>query len=519
MKKHNTIKVVLITILVLMLLTWILPAAYYSSGYVDQGRVQMGLFDLISYPITAISYFGYIAVFALVVGAFYGVLNKIDAYRSILDKLSNKFAQKGKLFLAIVVVLIAVLTSFAGLQIGLFVFFPMLVSIILLMGYDKMTAALTLVGSTMIGIMGSTFAYGNTSIIISTLKTNIASHLLTKIIILVVGLAILMYFTFKRLGGNTKKVVKKVEVKKVETKPEVKVVSKTVTKTNAKKASKKKSKSSRNTRAAVKEDDMIMAKADNDVSNYVPAAVEGPSHNAVPLVIFLIAIFVILVLSFIQWSNAFKITAFENATTAVTGFKIFGFALFGKLLGTVSAFGSWTLTSISTVLIFSTLLLALIYKVKLDDMFDGVAEGAKKAIKPAILIVLIYTCLVIVTYHPFQLVIYKALLGLTKGFNVFTGSIVAILASVFNADPAYAFQSVLPYLASIYTKTATYPVIAIVFQSIYGLTMLVAPTSVVLMCVLSYLDISYKDWLKNIWKLVVLLLIILLIIFAILMAI
>lgn len=262
-----------------------------------------------------------------------------------------------------------------------------------------------------------------------------------------------------------------------------------------------------------------MAKADNDVSNYVPAAVEGPSHNAVPLVIFLIAIFVILVLSFIQWSNAFKITAFENATTAVTGFKIFGFALFGKLLGTVSAFGSWTLTSISTVLIFSTLLLALIYKVKLDDMFDGVAEGAKKAIKPAILIVLIYTCLVIVTYHPFQLVIYKALLGLTKGFNVFTGSIVAILASVFNADPAYAFQSVLPYLASIYTKTATYPVIAIVFQSIYGLTMLVAPTSVVLMCVLSYLDISYKDWLKNIWKLVVLLLIILLIIFAILMAI
>ena len=46
MKKHNTFKVVLITLLVLMLLTWILPAAYYSGSYVDQGRVQMGLFDL-----------------------------------------------------------------------------------------------------------------------------------------------------------------------------------------------------------------------------------------------------------------------------------------------------------------------------------------------------------------------------------------------------------------------------------------------------------------------------------------
>ena len=42
MKKHNTFKVVLITLLVLMLLTWILPAAYYSGSYVDQGRVQMG---------------------------------------------------------------------------------------------------------------------------------------------------------------------------------------------------------------------------------------------------------------------------------------------------------------------------------------------------------------------------------------------------------------------------------------------------------------------------------------------
>ena len=91
MKKHNTFKVVLITILVFMLLTWILPAAYYSNGYVDQGRVQMGIFDLFNYPITALSYFGYIAIFVLVVGGLYGVLNKISAYRVILDKIVSKF--------------------------------------------------------------------------------------------------------------------------------------------------------------------------------------------------------------------------------------------------------------------------------------------------------------------------------------------------------------------------------------------------------------------------------------------
>ena len=62
MKKHNIIKVVLVTILILWILTWILPAAYYSSEYVDQGRTQMGLFNLFSYPITSLSYFGYVTI-------------------------------------------------------------------------------------------------------------------------------------------------------------------------------------------------------------------------------------------------------------------------------------------------------------------------------------------------------------------------------------------------------------------------------------------------------------------------
>ncbi|MBR2247757.1 MAG: hypothetical protein IJ880_12190, partial [Bacilli bacterium] len=43
--------------------------------------------------------------------------------------------------------------------------------------------------------------------------------------------------------------------------------------------------------------------------------------------------------------------------------------------------------------------------------------------------------------------------------------------------------------------------VALVFQTIYGVTMLIAPTSVILVAVLSYLGISYGKWLKTIWKL------------------
>ena len=143
-------------------------------------------------------------------------------------------------------------------------------------------------------------------------------------------------------------------------------------------------------------------------------------------------------------------------------------------------------------------------------------EGAKRALGPAVIVVLLYTILVITTYHPFQLVIYKAILGITDGFNVFTTFIVAILSALFNVDPAYAFQSSLPYLASIVTNADNYPIVAVVYQAAYGLTMLVAPTSLVLMGMLSYLKVPYGKWFKTIWKLLLELLVLLLIVFTIL---
>lgn len=481
MKKHNTVKVVLVTLLVFMLLSWILPAAYFQSSYIEQGRVQMGLFDLFTYPTTALSYFGYIALYILVVGGFYGILNKIPAYRLLLDKLAKAFKKKGKLVVSVMMILLAVITSICGLQLGLILFYPFLVAIILLMGYDKLVAALTIVGSTMLGIAGTTFAYGNTSVIVSTLSLKMTDSIVAKIIILVVGLGLLIF--------NTVRHINKIEA-----------------------SAKSKKKTTKKTEKAEKnEESSLAAKLDD----FVPAATKSKA-KVWPLIVVFSIIFVIMIMAFISWSGAFSITAFDKATKAVTGFKIFGFNLFGKLLGNVNAFGSWTLTDlIATIIIFAGLLM-IIYKVKLSEGIEAFASGAKKALAPALIVVLIYTCLVVVTYHPFQLVIYKALFSITKGFNVFTSAIAAILASLFNADPLYAFQSVLPYLTSIVTDKTVYSIIAVVYPAMYGVTMLVAPTSVVLMIVLSYLGISYKEWFKNIWKLILELVIVMLIIFTIL---
>lgn len=466
MKRNNAVKVVLSTIVILMILTWIFPAAYFQESYVEQGRVQMGLFDLFNYPITSLSYFGFMAMYVLVIGGFYAVLGKTGAYRKLLDKIVEKIKGKEKAFLSVIMVLLAVATSVCGVQIPILVVFPFLISLIILMGYNKIVAAITTVGSVVVGLAGTTFAYNVTSILTQIFSIDITSEIISKIIILVAGLSLLIFNTIRYIDNNKGK--------------------------------------------KTKEHEKIL-------EDYVPAEVKGSKKQKVwPLVVILDLIFLIMILSFISWTGAFDLDWFDTATKAVTEFEIADFAIFGKLLGNINAFGSWTVTELSVVLVIASAIIALIYKIKFDEYLQAMLTGARRALRPALLIVLIYTCLVITTYHPFQLVIYDWFFKLTKGFNVATTTVVAALTGLFNVDPSYAFQSGVPYLQSLVSDKGIYPLIALIFQSMYGLVMLVAPTSAVLMVTLSYLNISYKEWLKNIWKLALELLVGLVILFTIL---
>ena len=244
MKKNNTIKVVLITTIVLLVLSWIFKAAYFQGKFVDQGRVQMGLFDLFNYPLTALSYFGYVALYLIAVGGFYGILYKIPAYRNLLDKISGVFKNKGMLFLSIVVVLFALLVSICGLQIGLALVIPFVVSIILLIGYDKNVAALVTVGSMAVGLAGSTYANANLNVLTSSLNLDINYQIWVRVVILLVGIILVIFNTFMYTKRNMKVVkaekttVKKAEVEevKVATKvePEKKSKSDTVKKNSSK---------------------------------------------------------------------------------------------------------------------------------------------------------------------------------------------------------------------------------------------------------------------------------------------
>ncbi len=470
MKKNNLFKVSLITIGVLLLLTWILPVAAYSGSYMEQGKVELGILDLLSYSGVVFQYFGNILLFLLAVGIFYGVLYKTPVYRTLLDTIVKAFKKKETIFIISVISILAVITSVFGLSISLLAFFPLIISLIILMGYNKIVAISTTVGGVIAGLIGTTFGVTTVDMLNQVLSStgetiDIWTEFLTKVILLVIAVALVAYNT-----TNYAKKIKKVDKEEADflVPEEVKV---------DKKDKKKKS--------------------------------------ILPLIIIIDAVLLITLLGFFPWESVFEITIFTDMVVAIQEFTIGDYAIFAKILGnSLVPFGYWTYMQVAYLLLLAALVIALVYKVKFNDMCMAAKAGMKKAFVPILFTILIYVCLVITTYHPFQLVIANFVLTLTDGFNVATTTVVALLASLFNVEMLYVSQSTVPFLMSLVDVSAL-PLVQIIFQSMYGLVMLIAPTSVVLVVTLAYTKVSYFDWWKYVWRLFVELLLVLVVVFTI----
>ena len=276
MKKHNALKVVIITLLLFALLTWILPCATYQTEYTELGRYQVGLFDILSYQSTVLGYFGYVALFVLVVGGFYGVLYKTGAYRRMLDSLVKKFKGKEVICLVVIMALFAFLTSFAGLQLALLMLFPFVISLVLMMGYNKSTAIAVTAGSVAVGLMGTTFSYNTTQVLQQYLSVELTDLIWAKIVLLVLGVVLLALFVLK-FG-------KKASTKKVDDKEEF--IPEEVKSVKAKEKDKEKDKKHK--------------------------------VKVWPLVLILDLMLIVTILGFIPWNGAFGITLFDDVTTAIT---------------------------------------------------------------------------------------------------------------------------------------------------------------------------------------------------------
>jgi len=467
MKKTGLFKIIMFVLLGIVVATWIFSASYYTNGSISNLEMyNVGFFDFwqLLFGTFEFQYFIQIALLILSVGALYEVLGKTGKYRAWIERIVKNFSGAELVFLLCVAFLIVAISSVFDYGLGLFIFFPFLISIILAMGYDKFTALIATFGSLLVGTIGSTTGYNTTGVVNNLLNADANNAIVVKIILLVLAMAIEFFFLYKAKRTKT-------------------------TKKNDKETT----------------EDMFIGEK---ISN---------KYSVVGIIIVFSLLFIILVLGCTQWENTFGVKVFSefkdhlfdikvklpyfHLTTAGVDSGTQKIAIFSKIFGTVSAFGEWYYAEMSVMCLLAAILIGLIYRVK--DLFENMANGAKKMLQPAFLIVLIYSVIYFAGNTMFYPTIASLLLGITSKFNLFFGTITMAIASAIHVDMLYVANYSVQQLAGTGASTET---VSILTQGIYGVTMFIAPTSAVLALGLSYLGISYKEWVKKTWKLTVALL-------------
>ena len=201
-KKYGLFKVLSVMLILIVGLT------YFIKG--RQGEVTyLALGDVFLNYLQSFYYFFDTALFILVVGGFYGVLNRIPAYRRMLEGIVKRIGDKGKLFVIITTILMALVSSLTGLNTLLLIIIPMFISIILLIGYDKLVAISSTIGGVVVGLIGGVFLtikdpsnYYAVSYTTIDKLVGMESHfanVLPKILLLVLGLGLLVWYILSHI--------------------------------------------------------------------------------------------------------------------------------------------------------------------------------------------------------------------------------------------------------------------------------------------------------------------------------
>ena len=534
MKKYNTLFVVAITILVFILLTWIFPITYLSGELVSGERAQAGIVNLFSYPIFTFYNFIYVFVYLLGIGGVYGLLNKTGAYRLILEKMANHVKGREILVLILTVLLMAIVVSFTGFTFEALIILPFIAAVVLLLGYDKMTAALVTVGSVSVGIIGTTFSKLVAGTFNELLNTNYSDLIWVKVCLLIILAGVLIVNIILH-AKNTEKVKnpeesfllpEKVSDKKVKVWPLATIliiflllmVIGTIDWSGA---------------FGITFFDTLLENifASHVLSKYVVLTVSllVVLYNVIRsiylkkknnkdskkkdsfmtkkrlVVTIIVGVFAFLALLKIMLEDVFKATDFmSKAFELIKVDGILEAFTWEKLLGPVLAFGKWTYNDYLTMMFILLVVVKFAYHIKFEDVITHTGEGFKKALYGAFVVILSYAVLIIISSHPVVLTILKPLLNLTDGLSILWYPICTFVSALCNTDFTYYKYGALTlsYATTFFTSNSVYPLCGLITQSMYGLALMLAPTSSVLLFSLSILDIKYTSWLKKIWKMI-----------------
>lgn len=350
-EKHTVAKLVGILFLAAVVLSWIVPySSFQGAELIKAEKANVGFSDITTIFSTSISFIIDKIVYLVALGGFYAVISRTDGYKKIVSNIVKKLKGKEVITTIVISIVTAVLASLLSQSFVVILFIPFFITILRNLGINKITTFAATFGAMLVGILGATYGYEGLitfdAYFSQTLseKTAMKMTLGYRSIILVMALALYNFFLY---FAAKKSLDKKAKNEKVE-------------------------------------------------DEYIIDDVKGKNTRTFPMVIVLVLALIFAILGYVDWNGMFKLNIFNDFHSWLTGLKVGkDFTLMSYIIGRdVTAFGTWNLNNMSFVLVFLSVLTAILYSVKFDDLFTSFGEGVKRILKPIGVLVAVYAIFV-----------------------------------------------------------------------------------------------------------------------------
>ena len=476
-KMPSSYTVLLIIIAFMAVMTWIIPAGAFVDGvYKSQPQNPQGIWDVLMAPIRAMlgttpeegslikgtSAAIDVAFFILMVGGFLGVVNETGMLDTGIASIVKKYKGREKMLILVLMPLCALGGTTYGMGEETMAFYPLLVPVMMAVGFDSLTGVAIILLGSQIGCLASTLNPFATGIASSTAGVGLGEGIILRLIFWVVLTGLSTWFVYKYADKIQKDPTKSLTY-------------------------------------ATREEDM---KFFNVGENEEEVNSTLTKKQKQVFVLFVLT-FILMVLSFIPWGDL-GISFFKDFNTWLTSLPVVG-----KIVGgSTAALGTWYFPEGAMLFAFMGILIGIVYGLKEEQIISSFMTGAADLLSVALIVAIARGIQVIMNNG----MITDTILNWGKqGLSGLSSQVFIVLTYIFYLPMSFLIPSssglasaTMGIMAPLGEFVNVRPSLIITaYQSASGVLNLIAPTSGIVMGALALGRINIATWWKFMAKLVV----------------
>lgn len=474
-KMPSSYTVLMIIIAIMAVLTWIIPAGQYDADkagnlitgtYKTVAQNPQGIWDVLMAPIRAMlgkeptSAAIDVSFFILMVGGFLGVVNETGALDVGIASIVKKYKGREKMLILVLMPLFALGGSTYGMGEETMAFYPLLVPVMMAVGFDSLTAVAIILLGSQIGCLASTLNPFATGIASATAGVGTGDGIVLRLIFFVVMTALGTYFVYRYAD----------KIQKDPTKS------------------------------------LVYSHREEDLKHFNVDAVANVestlSKKQKQVLVLFVLTFVLMIMSFIPWTDL-NVHVFENFNKWLVGIPVIG-----KIVGTsTSALGTWYFPEGAMLFAVMGIIIGFVYRMKEDRFITVFINGAAD---------LLGVALIVAVARGIQVIMNDGMITATilhwgeVGLKGLSSQVFIVLTYIFylpmsflipsTSGLASATMGIMAPLGKFVNVPASLIITA--YQSASGLLNLVTPTSGIVMGALALGRIDLGSWWKFVAKLV-----------------